>query len=189
MKTNHGFSLIEVVLSVGMLGIIVLLVSGVFTRFIALQRHDIAQQALQEDVRLALELFSREARTAYASTFAVVNGEGSALTFRNQNGDCVLYQVNPTTRQLERGEVKTGGTDCDVSNFDNASLAAVTSRDTRFEVLRFDPVRSQANQEGLPDRQGMITVIIEAVSRRDAEIQLDLQTTVASRQMNLFEPL
>ncbi len=183
-----GFSLVEIVVSTGIVGMIAIISSGIFTRFIVIQRYNIAQQALQEDARFALEFMSREVRTGYGSTLVVVNGEGTGVSLRNQNGLCVEYRLEQETGRMERAEVSMPGTDCPHDGFPASAFTPITSGDTLFRTIRFDVVRTEADADGLPDRQGMVTVIMEAVSSRRPDIVLSLQSTVASRQVRVFEP-
>lgn len=187
-KKSGGFSLVEIVVATGIVGMIAIIATGIFTRFIVIQRYNIAQQAVQEDVRFALELISREVRTGYGSTVTVTDGEGEGISLRNQNGLCVHYRLRQETRQIERAEASLPGTDCPTDDFAPASFAAITSSDTQFRTLRFDVVRTAGNADGLPDKQGMATVIIDAASRRVPDITLSLQSTVTSRQVRIFKP-
>lgn len=188
MVNQRGFSLVEIVVATGIVGMIAIIATGIFTRFIVIQRYNIAQQAVQEDVRFALELMSREVRTGYGSTLALTNGEGQGVSLRNQNGLCVQYRLNQDTSQIERTEASLPGTDCAAGDFAPSSLAPITSTSTIFRTVRFDIVRTEEDADGLPDKQGMVTVIIDAASRRVPDITLSLQSTVTSRQVRIFKP-
>lgn len=183
---KNGFTLIELVVSIGILSLIMLLATAIFSRNLEVQRRDIAQQALQEDVRFALELFSREARTGYGSTYELADGSGSSLVFRNQAGTCVLYAINRSTKQLERSETKNLGTTCTASDFTGEKAVSIHSPDTLFEVLKFEPQKSEPNSEGLPKNQGFITIRAQAASKKLPGVRLELQTSVTSRQTNIF---
>lgn len=186
--SQSGFSLIEIVITTGMIGILSVLAAGIFSRFLIIQRHDVAQQAVQEDVRFALELINREIRTGYGSTFALADSEGKGVTFRNQNGACIYYRLNVDSERLERAEASVPGEECEGAHFSNAAFAPITSSDTQFHLFRFDAMRSGETSEGLPDRQGFITVMMEATARRQHEVAIALQSTVTSRQVSIFEP-
>ncbi|MBI3256041.1 MAG: type II secretion system protein [Candidatus Andersenbacteria bacterium] len=182
-----GFTLIELVVSIGILALIMLLASAIFSRNLEVQRRDIAQQELQEDVRFALELFSREARTSYGSTYALVDGSGSGIIMRNQAHRCVMYRVNKGTKQLERSEIENIGRQCHESDFSGKSFAGIHSPNTVFETLKFIATRTESNPEGLPKNQGLITIIAVAASAKQPDVNIGLQTSVTSRQTGIFE--
>ncbi len=187
---SSGFTLIELVVATGLLALIMLMATGIFSRNITVQRRDIAQMALQEDVRFALELFSREARTAYGSTYALPDGSGSAIIFRNQATDCVMYRLNRETKQLERAETGDNGKDCRESDFTGKPFASIHSPDTMFETVKFQYIPTEVkDEEGLPDKQGFITVLVKAKNRTQADVNIELQTSVTSRQTSIYKPL
>ena len=58
--TDHkGFTLLELVVATGIFAIFMLVIVGMFSQFVFTQRRNIAEQALLEDVRTALEIFER----------------------------------------------------------------------------------------------------------------------------------
>lgn len=183
-KNNVGYTLIELILAVGILVMIMTLVAGIMAHYFTAQRIQIAQAGLQEDVRFALELMTREIRTGYGSTFILPDGTGQALTLRNQKGDCVEYRLNTNTRQIERAEASVSSGDaCDLTN---ASFAAITSHNTSVDILKFDPTKSEATADGFPANQGFVVITIEASARTGSKLGIALQTTATSRQVILF---
>ncbi len=185
LKTHHkktltGFTLIELITATGLFIIILLIVSSLFGRYMYTQRRDIAEQKLLEEVRLALELFNRETRTAYGSTYALADSSGQSLTYRNQNRVCVHYRL--LNSRLERAESDLAGTDCPTSNFASAAYSPLTSSDIAITDLRFDVTSSVPNGTGL-DRQGFVTLILSARVGDFAGTTLTTQSTVTSRQL------
>jgi prepilin-type N-terminal cleavage/methylation domain-containing protein len=188
MKKSPGFTLIELVVATGLLALIMLVSTAIFTRTIAVQRRDIAQQALQEDVRFALELMTREIRTGYGSTYTMPQGTGTIL-FRNQANECAMYKLNNQTKQIERAATKSPSQECATSDFSNQSFTSIHSPDTTFEKVTFDSTRSEPQgPNNVPDRQGFITIMVKAVSRTNADVRLELQTSIISRQTTIFQP-
>lgn len=183
---SKGYTLIELLVAIGIFSVVVTIVAGLTTRLVFVERRDIGQQALEEDVRFALEVFSREARLAYASTYALNDDTGESVVMRNQNGNCVNYRLNEN-RALERSEVETAGVDCLGANF-GSLYAPLTSSRMQFESLRFDVPSSVYNQaDARLDRQGFITVTLKARAGNASVPPLELQTTVTSRQVQAYE--
>ena len=185
---SKGFTLIELLVSIGILGLIIALTTGILSRNLGVQRRDIAQQNLQEDVRSAIEIFSREARTGYGSTYALADGRGTSIVFRNQEGKCVMYKRS-ADKQLERAQVGIGGSDCKASDFGGEVFTRIHSPSTVFEYIRFYSPSTRATSQGLPDQQGFITLTIRAKGKGQDDASIELQTSVTSRQATLFEPL
>lgn len=185
-NSTKGFTLIELLVSAGIFAVAITMTTGIFSRFIFTQRHDIAEQAMQEDVRLMLELFNREARTAYASTYRLADARGTSVSFRNQNGDCVLYRVS-SKKQLERAQADVPGVECDRANFGDSSFAPLSSSRTVIDSLRFDVRLATVASNGLPQNQGFITVILKVSAKDKAATPLQIQGTVSSRQVTAYK--
>ena len=179
-QSHHGFTLIETIVAVGIFSIVMLVLMGLFSRFTIVERRDIAEQKLLEEVRFGVELFSREARTAYSSTYSLPNGSGSEILFRNQNGLCVHYRLQGT--QLERAERDTAGGTCSLAQFSGGAYASVTGPNTILEKFQFDVVPADV-VDGELANQGFITVNLEARSTNASVGLLRAQTTVTSRQV------
>lgn len=177
MKTK-GLTLIEIMMAMAILVIMLTLSVNIFSRFVANQRREIAERSLQEDIRFALELFMREARTGYASSYqpvAVDNG----IVFLNQSGACVTYRLIDSTLSYARA----GGTvsDCNSSTpfVDFESVTGNTTKITRLDFKMPEGVSDNKKMQ----RQGFVTVVIEAESENSNIPPLQLQTTVTSRQV------
>lgn len=175
MKTK-GFTLIEIMMAMAILVIMLTLSVNIFSRFVSNERREIAERSLQEDIRFALELFMREARTGYASTYLPVNGD-DGIVFRNQNGTCVKYYLTGTS--LSRAIATGAGCDNDTSF---GAAEAITGNTTEITRLDFKMPTGVSDTEGLL-RQGFVTVVIEAKSKNSNIPPLQLQTTVTSRQV------
>lgn len=184
-----GFTLLELLVALTVLSIVLIIVASFTTRLTFLQRRDIGEQTIQEDVRLALEVFNREARLAYASTFAIANGQGTNIVMRNQNGACVSYALNADNHSLERAEAGFGGVECVSAPF-QGRYASLTSQRVHIDSIRFDIPDSIYNvPDARLDRQGFITLMITAHPTNTGGVPLQLQTTVTSRQIKPYEPL
>ncbi len=187
-KAKAGYTLIELLIALGVFSIVIVIMAGLVSRVVFIERRSIAEQALEEDLRFALEIFSREARLAFSSTFALADDTGQSLLMRNQNGVCVNYRVSPAG-VFERAEAEAQGTDCAGADF-ASRYSPLTSSRIRVEQLRFDMPENIYNQrDNRLDRQGFITLIVRARGASAPTPPLELQTTVTSRQVKVYEAL
>lgn len=186
-----GFTLVEVIVAAGIFFILLMVITGVYTRFTFIQRREIGEQLLQEEVRFSLELVEREIRNGWGSTFNVVGPAPrpeSQLLFRNQNGQCVSYRLQDSAleRAQRRWEDNPDG-ECDPGPFTSASSAVDWERVTSSELvvpnIRFIPEKASASGDVL-ESQGFVTIIISFRSPRSGTIpEIHLQSTVTSRNM------
>lgn len=183
-RQQQGFTLIEMVVAVSIFSIILLMVVSIFSRFINIQRHDIAEFRLQENVRLALEVFNREARLSYGNTYAV---QGTAVIFRNQNGACVTYRVaEKKFQRAERNNVD--GVTCPIITDDQLFQSLHTAQ-TFFEATQFTAVSARVSGDGAKlESQGIITMSAQVLSRGSAK-KVYVQNSVSSRQFIPFKGL
>lgn len=183
---NKGFTLIELIVSTGIFVMLLSVMIGIYSRFTSDQRRAIAEHKLLENAKFALDFFNREARTAYSSTFELTDGTGQSILFRNQGGLCVNYRL--TGSVLERAELEQPIGDCSISDFTINAYASVTSSGMRVASLRFDPIRSTASGATL-DRQGFVTIMLEAESQDRSVAPVVVQSTVTSRQVQPYQNL
>lgn len=186
---NRGFTLVELVTSIGLFAIFLVIMTGVFSRFVQVQRHSIEQGALILEVQSVMELFIKEARTAYGSTFRTE--DGSQVSFHNQAGTCVSYRWNTIKNIFERAEnpASASGT-CDSGDFTDSEYAPLTSKSIEITHALFD-ANPSAYTTGNPalESQGVITFTLTAKSLKSASsvLPLTVQNTVTSRQVNAYE--
>lgn len=181
-----GYTLVELLVAIGIFSVVVVMVAGLISRVVFIERRNIAEQALEEDLRFALELFSRETRLAFASTFALADDTGRSLLMRNQNGACVNYRLGEEN-VFERAEADAQALDCAGADFGDR-YSPLTSRRIRIEKLRFDLPDNVYNQgDNQLDRQGFVTIIVKARAVNTSTPAVELQTTVTSRQVKAYE--
>lgn len=181
---RNGFTLIEILVAISIFSIMLLLVVGIFSRFIAVQRRDVGEFRLQEDLRLALELFNREARIGYGDTYVV---DQNSFVFRNQNGRCVVYRVANEALQRAEQEVATGNCPLLTSDEQFQSLTSLTTRVSKV-LWQVTPALVSADGTRL-EGQGVISLSLQAESRAKQGSSIGVQDTVASRQFIPYRPL
>ena len=178
-KPLTGFTLIEILVAVAVLSIILLIVAGIFGRFVDSQRRIVGEQTIQEDLHFTLELFNRETRLSYGESYTTRTPDW--LIMRNQNGVCVSYRLEDNS--LERAEApdsQTTNDSCLNATYDE--FTTVTTNKTFIENLEF--LVQPANE----NTQGFITLIMTAHAKGKAESPLAFQSTVTSRQVATYEP-
>jgi prepilin-type N-terminal cleavage/methylation domain-containing protein len=184
---QKGFTLIELLTAISVFSVLLLIIVGIFTRFVFVQRRDIGEQRIQEDLRFALELMNREIRTGYGTTY---ESAGKILYFRNQNRVCVAYRfqqvgaVGSERLELQRAEnTAVPLTDRCAQNYTN--YKALVSQETRFERAAFS-VHAAQEADGKLTSQGFVTLRIRAYAAQKPDQVVTIQNTVTSRQVKPF---
>lgn len=182
MKSN-GFTLIELLVAIGLFAIFTVIVTGIFTNFMRVERHSIAQGQLISDITSVLESFIKEARTGYGSTYA---SSGNEVTFINQNGNCVSYRTKEKREEakqryeIQRAE-QEGGNNCSPGELAEQRFAPITGNTISVTHLQFDATPSE-QEGGVIKTQGIITVRLTVQSARSAIPPVSIQNSVTSRQ-------
>jgi len=205
IQRDEGFTLLEVVTAIALFSILLLITVSVFTTFVDTQRRDIDEQAFQEDIRLAMDLFNREARGGFGDTFetdVVVGPDGqlgtdddvTSVYFRNQDQRCVRYFVSE--QQLLRNEasadnviVSRDAACSELPIYDPAHDRVLTGDDSTIITIRFQVQPSLVDCDNFipPEvlKRGYITVMMTAEAASKG-VPLQLQSTVTSRQGGSF---
>jgi prepilin-type N-terminal cleavage/methylation domain-containing protein len=192
IKKENGFSLIELLVSVAIFSVLIVIIMSIFQSSIKAQHNATAAQNVQESMRFALELMSKEIRSAkqvydkntltddcigsesydgYAIGKKVYNvydgsgaSEGRVFYFKNKNNECVYYFV-----RADRLYINRGGTELPISP-------------DELKVYNFDVsiIDDEINQfHGIQPRMTM-TMTIEMNDPTDKN-KMILQTTISSR--------
>ncbi len=160
-KKIFGFTLPEVLISVGLFSIIIAITSSVFLISLRSQRHIIAAINANDNLSFALEVMARDIRTG-TMFFSPLNEEISFLNYRNRG---TIYRLNNETIEKSVG----GG-----------SFNALTSNNIRITKLNF----ILSGEKRYDGQQTRVTVIMRAISRfGNQEIIKDVQTTISPRNL------
>ncbi|MEX0650366.1 MAG: prepilin-type N-terminal cleavage/methylation domain-containing protein [Candidatus Andersenbacteria bacterium] len=178
---QKGFTLIELLIAAGIFVIVMMIIVGLFSRFMMMQRRSIAENRVLEEVRFALELFSRETRTAYGDTYNPE--EEDVLLYRNQNGLCVVYRLSEQV--LQRAELDIGTSNCTIEQFAEVQFTNLTSKHVQITELLFDAEPSTTEGTSLA-QQGFVTLFITAQSAQHTLSPLTVRSSVTSRQVNPY---
>lgn len=186
-SASKGFTLIELLIAIGIFSIFIVIITGVFSRFVEVERHSIAQGALILDVQSAVESFIKEARTGYGSTYWTLDGK--QVAFRNQSGVCVGYRVN-TAGVFERAEDpgSEGSAECTNGSFQGVPFTALTGNGTKISEIFFDTTPSEFDQTTFVlENQGVITLSLTATPTKSKILPIRIQNTVTSRQTKAYD--
>ena len=165
-QNNLGFTLLELVVGMGIFGIVLLSVTGIFQQVINAQRRAVGAQLVQENVRYVMEVMAKEIRTAkrnFTTCADVTSGQifttvGGTLYLRNQHDECAAYFLENNRIKIARDGVEQ----------------YVTSDDISVDYLNFS-LKS--------DAQPAVTVML-GVSTLDTAAtgsEIAVQTTISSR--------
>jgi prepilin-type N-terminal cleavage/methylation domain-containing protein len=122
-QNNFGFTLLELIVGMGIFSIVLLSVTGIFQQVINAQRRAVGAQNIQENVSYVMEVMAKEIRTAKRNfttcadvpggqIFAVTSG---TLYLRNQHDECVAYFLENNRIKIARDGVEQYVTADDVS--------------------------------------------------------------------------
>ena len=124
LKNSQGFTLIEMMVAVSIFSIVILAATGILNYVLKGQVASVASQNVQESMRYALEVMSKEIRTAqianntcYAAATKIIysvyidpfqSDPGTdSLRFKNKDGNCVLYYVKNKRLIIQRDNFPT----------------------------------------------------------------------------------
>ncbi len=179
-----GFTLIELLIAMGIFAVFITIITGIFTNFIQVQRHAIAQSRMISDLTSAMEAFVKEARTGYGSTYSI-NGNADGIAFINQTGkECVVYRKSD--KNIFERAVKAVDDNCNPDSFASSSFTPITSSATQITNLMFVIPKDVIVGNGLLKNQGVITINLTAKSTKDGIPPIAIQNSVTSRQMEPY---
>ena len=171
IKHKRGFTLVELLVAMGIFVIVVTIVSSIFIRNLRTQQSIVSLIAVNDSASLALEQMAREMRTG--SGFC---GGGACpsqeIFFTNAYGDAVRYK-------LEGETVKR-------SPDDGATFYPITADNVKVEDLKFIVDGNAFDPVG-DNKPTKITIIL-SVRPKGGNIEAaatNLQTTITSRRGDL----
>lgn len=156
---NKGFTLIEMIVTLGIFSILLVTVLAVFMRGFVTQRQVLEMQAVQRDGSYIMEILSRDIRMAQDFPSIAPGESSTSLTFKDHAGNNVTYALSGDNFMINGAQA-------------NASDVKITS-------LRF---YSNDNPDGDYSRsEPLITVVMSVQSRKNPAAIINLETSVAMR--------
>ncbi|MBI5912824.1 prepilin-type N-terminal cleavage/methylation domain-containing protein [Candidatus Azambacteria bacterium] len=175
LHSERGYSLIELMVAIGVFGVVVTIMSGTFMISLRGQGKSATMQNIADNARYAMEVMAKEMRMGMikASEGYVLNAS-SDIQFRsnmpNRNGAIVRFYLDVPTGQIMF--------DDDIS--DALTPEPITAANIAVSALTFDV--SGASSLSQP----RITIAMQAASAgtaADVATRMDLQTTISPRSL------
>ncbi len=163
-SATKGFSLIELVVAMGIFAVAVTMATAVFVTINRLNTRGVAVKDAQQNARLAMEEISRVVRISQKIT---VSGSGSLRELEVDVEDVgkVKFSVNPASGVLEKTDLTTG------------IKSSVTSNSVIVEELKFEEISA------VP---AILNIYIKVIERNPAygtgeEYEVELKSSVVLR--------
>jgi prepilin-type N-terminal cleavage/methylation domain-containing protein len=172
-----GFTLLEMIVSLGVFSAAILIILGAILSINDAQKKMINIQAVEDNLRFALDTMSREIRTG-----SVYNCEGGGsasdcpagspiFAFDSISGGRIIYRWNSVNKSIEESE-------------DNGSTYyPITGNDLKIEKLTFYVFGTGT----IDFKQPRVTMIIKAFAgeeRIKTRSEFNIQTTVTQRELD-----
>ncbi len=160
---EFGLTLIELIVAIGIFGLVVTMAIGILVIALVSQRRIIALRNIEDNSRFTIESMAREIRTG--KNFS--SGVGS-LSFTNAKGEAVIYRLN-------------GGI-VEKSSDGGVNYSAVTGSEANVNYLNFY-LMGQAAGDSLQPR---VTITMGATSQvGNQSANLKVQTTISGRFLQI----
>lgn len=160
---ESGLTLIELIVALGIFGLVVTMVVNIFVVVLISQRRIISLRNIEDSARFALESMTREIRTG--KNFG---GTVNSLSFTNAKSESIVYRLSLKT--IEKSS--DGGT----------SYSVITGPDVAVDYLNFY-LLGQAPGDGLEPR---VTITIGISSKVGNQISnTKIQNTISQRSLQL----
>lgn len=156
---ENGLTIIELIVAIGIFGLVSIMIFSIFVLSLQSQRRIIALRNAEDNTRFFIESMSREIRTGkdFSST-------GSSLSFTNSKSESIIYRLNSGT--VEKSS--NGG----------LTYSAITGSGIVVDYLNFY-LSGQAAGDKLQPRITIATGITSNIGNQRADLKI--QTTVSER--------
>ena len=184
---KEGFTLLEMVTSMGIFLVLVVSAIGVTIDIMAAQVRAAETQAIQDNIRFSLELITKELRTGFNYQNSLLGqncvdptfNQIQELTFTNSEGTQITcyWDSRPEKLVIMRMNDSLNHSNCG----DQAYTQPLTSEEVKVKNLRF--VLHGAAQ-GSSDGQPIVTIVLAVESadpRLQSPISMSLQTSIVQR--------
>jgi len=167
--TEYGYSLIELLVAIGLFATVVAITSGTFVVSLKGHRKTFTAQTVADNVRFSMEIMAKEIRMGTGFTInpggcGGDNGIQFTSNMPNRSGNTLLFCHSSTNDEITFDD---GG----------GSAASITASNLAVTDLRFDRYPAA----GSPYR---ITTVLEGESKNtspDVKTSINVQTTISPR--------
>lgn len=176
---STGFTLLEMIAALGVFSVVIVIFSSTFLSLLNAERRAQASAGVQDNLRFALEVMSKEIRTG---TDYPAPGTYESITFTNRHDppQRVTYRLNEfADEQCSQEHPCIGKKVCDASGSNCSGFLPLTSDQISIDRLRF--IRS-----GIQPR---IQIVVNGRAKiQNVETKLNVQTTVSQRKVVQSQP-
>lgn len=163
-KSNKGFTLVELLVSIAIFSIVLIVVLGSIITIIDTNRKARSLTVVMNDLNLVLESMTRTIKTG-----TELSGDIDSVSVTNQSGDSVTYYV-------ENGSIfrQVGGD----------SGIAITSSELNIQNAEFNIYDGDIGDE---DSQPRVLILVEGEAQAGPRISssFKIQTTVSQRNLDI----
>lgn len=178
-KTDKGFTLLEMVISIGIFSVIVVSAIGIMLQVSNVQSKANNLQTVLDNIRFSLELITKEMRTGNSYVLSTACGiAGEEINFKTSIGEDHTYFLDESAGMIMRATEPITGADC---NGNTGKVLPFTSPDVLIQKLNF---AARGNNIGPDDGQPWITIDMKVKSRSvkyELDTSMDLQTSIVQR--------
>lgn len=185
---ERGFTLIEMVVAIGIFSVIVISAIGIELGVANAQLKANGIQSILDNIRFSLELITKEMRTGTSysitqnCTTRLSANSGPEITFTTSTGQTRVYFLDAATGLVMRATTAIGPADCDGLT---KKVQPFTADDVAIQSLNF---QTFGNTFGPNDGQPWILVTL-SVSSKEPKYQFDssmnLQTMIVQRYRDI----
>lgn len=176
---NKGFTVIEMIVALGIFSVLLVATMGAFANGYASQRRILEMQAVQRDGAYLMEIMSREIRMASSSDGLKPNLDkgSSRLDFTNHDGKSITY----CRASIKKGVVQCSGSGKLFAMINDAGVRSLMNS-SNVEITNLTFYSSNTDNSGNYDKsEPIVTISMTLQSAKDNNIQMTLQTSVAMR--------
>jgi len=189
-SNDKGFTLIELIVSLGILILIILSAMGIYLRVIGTREQSLGDLNIQEEGQYIMGLIVKDIRAGQIDygNYGVINPPENKLFLTNYLGNQIRYRVSPLT-PIENGSCaisrctleKCEASDCSISS----NYEEITMTDISLERLDFyiNPVSDPftAGSESYSHPYVTIVLGLKSLTQSSTTAKIVLQQTVSQR--------
>jgi len=181
LQSNSGFTLLEIMIAIGLFTIVMLVTTSMFLQSIDSQSRSVSSKDIQEGLNYALTIMSNELVKANKdigctcpeeNKFFCLSESGDSLTFKNTENKCTIYSLTEST-------VNSGINVLSVS-YDGGAPIALTPSNINVTKLFFNI--SNAERDAFAIAKATVLVEAQSLARENYPATVSLQTTITVSQ-------
>lgn len=168
IKNTKAFTTMEMIVAIALFSVTMIMATELFQKIYEGQRNNLAAQNVQESLRYAQEVVSKEVRMAKktssgecaaAASYIYDDTDGSKLKFKNMQDQCIVYELDNNRLKITR----------------DADSGYITPSGVKITGLQF--IANEINQP-------FVTYLLDAeynTPKAADKSRIKIQTTISSR--------